>query len=196
MRIPVELAVPFVAGLFGLIPLMVQIATARAQRKDKTARLNNLRSELEFLERLNTLHVQIGASNEDAQRQVSSVISSAVSKLLDQYNTLPEPARPGAAGEQSFQEKLSFVRRMFLLYTPHTVAGWTLHTVFYAGSLFFVTMCIASVADRYDPASGADMLAPLLAVWVVILGIPLVILQRLARRQDRRDTARLEEPDA
>lgn len=119
-----ELAVAIVAGLFGLIPLMVQIATARAHRKDNTARLNRLRAELEFLERLNTLYAQLGASNEGAQREVNSVISSAVSNLLDQYRTLPEPAYPAtASGKQSPQEELSFVRRMFLVYRPDTVAG-------------------------------------------------------------------------
>jgi hypothetical protein len=189
MRIPVELAVPFVAGLFGLIPLMVQLATARAQRKDKTARLNNLRSELEFLERLNTLHAQIGASNEDAQRQVNSVISSAVSKLLDQYSALSEPARPGAAGEQPFEEKPSFVKRMFLLYTPHTSAGWFFHTVFYVVGFIFLAMFLIELAIPDGRVKAA------LAVGI-FFGIPLVLLQRLARRQDRLDTARLQEPDA
>ena len=41
-----ELAVAIVAGLFGLVPLMVQIATTRAQRRDRMSRLNQLRAEL------------------------------------------------------------------------------------------------------------------------------------------------------
>jgi len=35
-----ELAVAFVAGFFGLIPLMVQIVTTRTQRRDRMTRLN------------------------------------------------------------------------------------------------------------------------------------------------------------
>jgi hypothetical protein len=50
-----ELAVPFVAGLFGLIPLMWQLSATRAQRQDRMTRLTHLRAELELLERLNTL---------------------------------------------------------------------------------------------------------------------------------------------
>ena len=50
-----ELTVALVAGLFGLVPLTVQIATTRAQRRDRMTRLNHLRAELELLEHLHTL---------------------------------------------------------------------------------------------------------------------------------------------
>jgi L-serine deaminase len=46
MRVPVELLVALVAGLFGLVPAMLQITATMLQRRDKATRLNNLRAEL------------------------------------------------------------------------------------------------------------------------------------------------------
>ena len=92
-----ELAVAFVAGLFGLIPLMVQIASTRAQRRDRMTRLNHLRAEQELLERLHTLQGKVSARDEAAKPQTKLVISDSLSKLLDQYNELAEIAPPAIA---------------------------------------------------------------------------------------------------
>ena len=66
---------PFVAGLFGLVPLMVQIATARAQRRDRMTRLNQLQAELEFLERLHALEGKVGAQDETAAPRTDLAMS-------------------------------------------------------------------------------------------------------------------------
>jgi len=60
---------PFVAGLFGLIPLMVQIATSRAQRRDRIYRLNQLQAELELLERLHALQAEVSTRDEATKPQ-------------------------------------------------------------------------------------------------------------------------------
>ena len=78
-----EVVVALLAGLFGLAPIMLQVATARAQRKDKSTRLNNLRAELEFLERLGALHEQVVAGDDPARLQTKVKISDAASGLLD-----------------------------------------------------------------------------------------------------------------
>ena len=187
-----EVAVALVAGLFGLVPVTVQIATARAQRKDKTVRLNHLRAELEFLERLHTLHAQLGAANEDAQGQIKSMVSSSVIKLLNQYSTLPETARPAVAGgKPPSRQELSLLRRMFLLYSPNTVSGWILHTLFYVVGLILVTACLSFLflTAIGDYASG-DI--AILVISLVIYGLPLLLIHRLARR----NAAKLEKPDS
>src|SRR5215204_3725454 len=130
---------PFVAGLFGLIPLMVQIATTRAQRRDRMTRLNQLRAELELLERLHTLEGKVSAQDEAAKPRTNLVISEALSKLLDQYNKLSEIAPSTVVGgKEHSSRQLSFLRRAFLLYNPHTTSGWILHTLFYMCAIIFV----------------------------------------------------------
>jgi hypothetical protein len=89
-----ELTVPLVAGLFGLVTLMVQIAvqiaTTRVQRRDRMFRLNQLKAELELLERLHTLQGEVSATDEAAKPQTDPVIRDSLSKVLEQYNKLSE----------------------------------------------------------------------------------------------------------
>jgi len=189
MRLPTELTVALVAGLFGLVPIMVQIATTIAQRRDKATRLNHLRAELEFLERLNTLHAQFGAGDEDAQRRVNTRISSAVSNLLDQYSTLVETERTAVVGRKPpYHPKPSFFRRAFLLYSPNTAVGWVLHTFFYMFGLVFVTWSLFALVG--GSSGGYDALD--LAVWA-LLATPLIIVLLIVRRLARRNAAQLEE---
>ena len=83
-----------VAGLFGLVTLMVQIAvqiaTTRVQRRDRMSRLNQLQAELELLERLHTLQGEVSATDEAAKPQTDPVIRDSLSKVLEQYNKLSE----------------------------------------------------------------------------------------------------------
>ena len=190
-----ELAVALVAGLFGLIPLMVQIVSTRAQRRDRSYRLNQLQAELELLERLHALQGKVGAPGEAANPQTNLVISDSLRKVLDQYNKLSEIA-PSAAGgrKQPSARQLSFLRRAFLLYSPQTTSGWVLHTLFYSFALVYVsaTMISALAAFQYHEFA-------MFGGWVIIaipLAIPLLIIQRLARRNAVRKIAQSEEPNA
>jgi hypothetical protein len=191
-----ELAVAFVAGLFGLIPLMVQIASIRAQRRDRMTRLNHLRAELELLERLHTLQGKVNAGDDASKPRTNLIISDSLSKLLDEYHKLSEIA-PSAVGggKRPSARQLSFLRRAFLLYNPRTTSGWILHTLFYFLSLTAVGLYIASLIVSLifysdDPRIGQYIVAGL------IIGIALLVIQRLARRNATRNAARLEEPDA
>jgi hypothetical protein len=145
-----ELAVALVAGLFGLVPLMVQIATTRAQRRDRMSRLNQLQAELELLEHLHTLQGKVGTTDEAAKPQTNQVISDTLSKILEQYNNLSEiaPSRV-VGGKPPSRRQLSFFRRAFLLYNPHTIFGWTLHTLFYMIATIFVFYCIAELSGLF-----------------------------------------------
>src|SRR5688572_5370595 len=134
-----ELAVALVEGVFGLAPLMVQIVTTRAQRRDRMSRLNQLQAELELLERLHTLQGEVSATDEAANPQTDPVIRNSLSKVLEQYNNLSEiaPSRV-VGGKPPSRRQLSFFRRAFLLYNPHTISGWILHTLFYMIATIFV----------------------------------------------------------
>ncbi len=192
-----EITVAFVAGLFGLIPLMVQIVSTRAQRRDRMARLNQLRAELELLERLHTLQGKVGATDEAAKPQTNLVISDALSKLLDQYNQLSEIA-PSAisGGKRPSARQLSFLRRAFLLYYPRTTSGWILHTLFYMlASIVFGTF-LALLPSTF---AGKFLVGDYLFVFGILftpIWIALLIIQRLARRNATHNAAQLEEPTA
>jgi hypothetical protein len=190
-----ELAAVFVAGLFGLIPLMVQIATTRAQRRDRMTRLNHLRAELELLERLHTLQGKVSATDEAAKPQTNLVISAALSTIWDQYNKLSEIApSPVVGGEQPSARQISFLRRTFLLYTPHTTSGWIWHTLFYMLAIIFGFMVFLAVAIGVEAGLGAFF--TFMLVYGTPVGIALLIIQRRARRTAAHNAAQSKEPDA
>ena len=187
-----ELTVALVAGLFGLVPLMVQIVTTRAQRRDRMTRLNHLRADLELLEHLHTLQGEVGTTDEAAKPQTNQVISDTLSKVLEQYNNLSEIAPSTVVGGKSpSRRQLSFFRCAFLLYNLPTISGWILHTLFYMIATIFVFLWIGELSGFFS----SDAIGTTLAYMggdVVVYGIPLLILQRLARR----NAARLEQHNA
>jgi hypothetical protein len=190
-----ELAAVFVAGLFGLIPLMVQIATTRAQRRDRMTRLNHLQAELELLERLHTLQGKVSATDEAAKPQTNLVISAALSTIWDQYNKLSEIAPSTVVGgKQPSARQISFLRRTFLLYTPHTTSGWIWHTLFYMLAIIFGFMVFFAVALGVEAGRGAFF--TFMFVYGTPVGIALLIIQRRARRTAAHNAAQSKEPDA
>jgi hypothetical protein len=159
-------------------------------------RLNHLRAELELLERLHTLQEKVSATDEAAKPQTNLVISDSLSKLLDQYNQLSEIA-PSAisGGKQHSPRQLSFLRRAFLLYTPRTTSGWILHTLFYMlASIVAVTLLSLLPSTFAGTFAVEDYL--LLFILFSPIGIALLIIQRLARRNAAHNAAQLEEPTA
>jgi hypothetical protein len=180
------LVVTFVAGCFGLIPLMWQISVTRAQRRDRMTRLSHLRAELELLERLNTLQGAVSAGDEAAKRKLDLTISNALSYVMGQYNALAEIApskiapSTEVAGKQRSPREISFLRRAFLLYDPDSALGWILHTVFYVVGIISLMLLLITWIPPFDPwaiAGGVMLATPL-----VIL---LLIVRYLARRHLR-----------
>ena len=147
--------------------------------------------ELELLERLHALEGKVSAGDEAAKPQTNLVISDSLSKLLEQYNKLSEITPSGVVGgKQPSPRQLSFLRRAFLLYNPQTISGWVLHTLFYVWGFAFVGMTLML------PIIFADLrsIVSVFIVTVVIFGVPLLIIQRFARRNAARNAAQLEEP--
>jgi hypothetical protein len=141
-----ELAVALVAGLFGLVLLMVQIATTRAQRRDRMSRLNQLQAELELLERLHTLQGEVSPTDESAKPQTDPVIRDSLSKVLEQYNKLSEIPSPAVDSDKaSPPRQLSLFRRVFLLYRPRSVSGWIRHTIVYVIASYVVMVLVLAL---------------------------------------------------
>ena len=189
------LVAPFVGGLFSLVPLIVQIVSTRAQRRDRMTRLNHIHVELELLERLHTLQEKVSATDDTARPQTTLHISDALSKLLEQYNELSEIA-PSAVGggKRSSPRQPSFFRRALLLYYPYTTSGWILHTLFYflslTSGLYIASLIVSLTLYSDDPRIGQYIVAGL------FIGIALLVIQRLARRNAARSAAPLEEPNS
>jgi hypothetical protein len=190
-----ELAVALVGGIFGLIPLIVQISTTRAQRRDRMTRLNHLRAELELLEHMHTLQGKVGAPGEVAKPQPNDVISDSLSRVLEQYNNLAEIAPSTVVGgKPSSPRELSFLRRVFLLYNPRSLLGWIFHTLFYMSTMIFGLDLLLDLPLLFQRGIG-EFLSEV-ASNVFVFGLLSLIFQRLARRNASRNGAQLEEPNA
>lgn len=197
MSIPENVVIAFVAGFFGLVPLMVQWATTRAQRRDRSTRLNNLRTELEFLERLSTVLEETATEDDSAKLQTKLRVQNAVSHLLDQYNALPKAVPFGGDVKRSITQRPLF-SRILLLYQPKSALGWWLHTLFYVILLMFATLFILVSGHYSQGFAGFDLRV---ALWTVVelaplwimFSLTLLILQRLARRAELRDAVRSED---
>ena len=79
-----------VVGLLGLVPVMVQWLTTKAERRDRRHRLNTLLAELEFLERASALQDKDRAEDNPEQLQRTLRVENAMRDLLDRYNELPK----------------------------------------------------------------------------------------------------------
>jgi hypothetical protein len=190
-----ELAVALVGSIFGLIPLIVQISTTRAQRRDRMTRLNHLRAELELLEHMHTLQGKVGAPDEVAKSQTNDVISDSLSRVLEQYNNLAEIAPSTVfGGKPSSPRELSFLRRVFLLYNPRSLLGWIFHTLFYMSTMIFGLDLLLDLPLLFQ--RGIEEFLSEVASNVFVFGLLSLIFQRLARRNASRNGAQLEEPNA
>lgn len=178
------------AGSFGLVPVMLQWFATISQRRDRSTRLNNLRTELDFLERLSAVHETTGVEDGLTPQQTKLKIYNAVSDLLEQYSALPKDVRPTAGADRRSVERRTLFRRVFLLYTPETMLGWVLHSIFYVLLIVILTLLISGFFNPpTDNETGANEFGYLLIGLVIIFALPLLILHRLARRQAARPEA-------
>jgi VIT1/CCC1 family predicted Fe2+/Mn2+ transporter len=189
-ELTVALVAPLVAGVFGLIPLMVQIVTTRAQRRDRMTRLNYLLGELELLERLHALQGKVDATDEAAKPRTDLVISDALSKLVDRYVQLSEITPSATSGE------LSILRRRLLMYKTDTTSGKILHTLFHMLASLVVIVPYLLLPSIVSGVFGVDDILFLTFIFFIPSGIVLLIVHRLARRNDARHAPRLKEPTA
>jgi hypothetical protein len=96
-------------------------------------------------------------------------------------------------GKEPSSQQLSVLRRTFLLYTPHTTAGWILHTLFYLIGLVFVywSLGVGGSAGGYS-ARDFGWWAFFATPCVVVL----LIIRAMARRNAAHNAAQPEEPNA
>jgi len=189
-ELEVALVAPLVAGLFGLIPFLVQIVTSRAQRRDRMTRLKHLLAEVELLERLHALQGKVAATDETAKARTDLVISDELSKLVNRYVQLSEITPSATSGE------LSILRRALLMYKADTTSGQILHTLFHVLASLVIIVPYLLLPSIISGAFGVDDILLLTFLFLIPSGIVLLIIHRVARRHDARPPARLEKPTA
>ena len=146
-------------------------------------RLNQLQAELEFLERLHALEGKVGAQDEAAKPRNDLAIGDSLSNLWDQYNKLSALAPSTVVGDNEPSSQRSFLRRTFLLYTPHTTSGWISHTLFYFFAILLMFVFIAAVAFAVQGIWAG------FGAFIGFYGIPLGFLVLIAQRRARRNAA-------
>ncbi|MGJ8652291.1 MAG: hypothetical protein ACSHX8_03365 [Opitutaceae bacterium] len=169
-----------IAGLFGLLPALFEWLSNRSKKKLREARLTSLQDELNFLERWSKLANQSGIKNQEVDASGSSTnIKPELYRLLNEYRSF---YRLNLRKSQVIKE-ISVFRKIFLLFKPHNFTAWLVHTLYY---FLFCFVSIALIIDymnpTFDPDTGENEFIYLVIGFAVLLGPPIVILQRLAIR--------------
>lgn len=174
-----KVVVATVAGLFGLLPVLLQWLGTIANRRDRATRLKNLRSELEFLEQWQSLRATVapGAGN-PPQAEGGESVQAELDGLLQEFHDLVHLRR---SGPKASDPSGSFIRRLFLLYRPRTALGWLWHTLFYG--VLIAALAFLTVGFLQDGFSGE--FATGFTGSVVVFGLPLFVAHLLAARSHR-----------
>src|SRR5262245_42314933 len=169
-----KLLLGVIAGLFGLVPVIVQLVAARSQAKSRNNEVARLGAELEFLTKLDTLS---RAAVKDVPVPPPVVgLHDDLARLLSDYRAI----RPFAI-QHPGPGTLSFVSRLFLLFRPHSAPGWLLHTVFYFLVIFVAVGLITDLqSPTFDPQTGENQFKYLVLGLVILVGPPLFLLRRAA----------------
>jgi hypothetical protein len=169
--------IAIITGLAGLIPLIVQALSNRAQRKSHGHRLASLAAELEFLEKWTSLlkEYQPDRLIQQADPTGTAVVSD-LENILGQFQSL-------RAVKETHKEKpipeVPLLRRVLLLFLPVSVKGWIYHSIFYVLLLFCGSLIIS---ELWNPAidSEAGTFTDLAIGLAIIFGLPLILLSHRA----------------
>lgn len=200
-----KILVAVVAGLFGLIPAVLQWIAERAKRRGKSHVLSELKDELDFLEKwgkaIRDLGVSPTATENAAGSSMPSLLASEIEK--DMRRVLQRYRQIGAFKQVVDNREileLPWFRKMLLLFKPRSTLGSIYHTAFYFLIFFFIAILISDYsAPTFDPKTGENEFKYLVIGLTVILGLPILLLQRAAvnnRNQNLKTMAALREDNA
>jgi len=175
-----KLLVAVVAGLFGLLPVLLQWLSARGAAKSRNTRITLLSEELQFLERwVNLSRVGLGEGQTQPGGTLSQAVQADLAQILAEYRSLREQELKSHARPES----VSFGRRALLLFRPSTGRGWLIHTTFYFLTIFALAIIVSDYqSPTFDPETGENEFKYLLIGLFVIFGPILFLLRRAALR--------------
>lgn len=173
-----------IVGLIGLIPGLLQWFSTKGREKGYASQLTKLFTELNFIEKLQKLYNEnagIGANAEDNKVFVDASLTS----ILTRYKALSLEEQDFAdnKGGTTDIRKISFIRKMFLLFTPRSTKGWILHSLFYAIFGWILAMVVVSAISPVDTEIATTKVEEIMYLLVgsfLLFGIPMIIIQRVA----------------
>jgi len=175
-----KIFIAMIAGLFGLIPVILQWLSGRRKTRSYEHKLSTLSKELELLEKLISV-CNLGTENDDYQGSNDAVkrYKEEAERIFVEYKSLQE----NDLEQKPAPFEISFIRRAFLLFLPVTTMGWLLHTLFYFLMTFMLVMILPEwESPTIDPETGENQFTSLLIGLAVIFGPIFIILQRSAIR--------------
>ena len=176
-----QIIVAVVVALCGILPALLQSLANRANRKTTSHRLQQLSTDLDFIERWSKLSREQQSATEPAP---APQLQGDLDRVLGQYRALK--ARDAHEDIREFPE-ISFLRRMLLLFTPASPIAWVYHTVFYVLVLFSTVMLVEDwLNPTFDPKTGQNEFIYLLIGLLVLFGLPAIFLVRKANQERKR----------
>jgi hypothetical protein len=176
-----QIIVAVVVALCGILPALLQGLASRASRKTTAHRLEQLSTDLDFIERWSKLSREQQSGAEPAP---ALQLQGDLDRVLRQYRALK--ARDAHENIREFTE-ISFLRRMFLLFTPASPKAWIYHTVFYVVVLFSTVMLVEDWRNpTFDPETGQNEFVYLLTGFLLLFGLPAILLVRKANQERKR----------
>lgn len=171
-----QLLIATIAGLFGLVPALIQWLVRRSQARSRDARVQRLKAELELLEKC----LLLSRETSDAGLKVLSEqsLQEGIERVVAEYR---EWGHPRAPAEPEKPGRILWLRRWFLLYRPRSLAGWIIHSLYYFLWLFVLTMVAFSVGAE-------DLHLPTLVLGLLMIFGPMILaLQLLGLRRRKAD---------
>lgn len=175
-----QIIVAVAVALCGILPAVLQSLANRASRKTTSHRLQQLSTDLDFIERWSKLSREQQSGAEPAQ---APQLQGDLDRVLRQYRALK--ARDAHEEIREFPE-ISFLRRMFLLFTPASPVAWIYHTVFYVLVLFSTVLLVEAWQNpTFDDAGQNEFISMLIGV-LFLFGLPALLLVRKANQERKR----------
>ena len=176
-----QIIVAVAVALCGILPALLQSLANRASRKTTSHRLEQLSTDLDFIERWSKLSREQQSGAEPAQ---APQLQGDLDRVLEQYRALK--ARAAHEDIREFPE-ISILRRMFLLFTPASPVAWVYHTVFYVLVLFSTVLLVEDWSNpTFDADTGQNEFIYMLIVVLVLFGLPAALLVRKANQERKR----------
>ena len=134
------LIIPIASSMVGMVPFLINLAINHFDKKSHKAQrdadLQYLNQRVNFLNSWHTLHKEV--SNQEQLNRVRDVLTGELQDVYEEFaHALLEVDKESKRRHDLMMrvKNMSFVKKLFLLYTPYNVRGWLYHTFFYMCTL-------------------------------------------------------------
>ena len=181
--------VPLLAAVIGLTPVILKWFSDRSKEAATRRTMQHSKEQVEFWQ--TWLKAQREVTSDERFAELKNEVSERLDKLME-LNIEQEKSK---TEEENNKDELSFVQKIFLSYLPRNASGWILHTFYYITVSFIVMFLYSSSLTTGNEvysewATFSENMVKDLDLFIFIVVVAF-ILQRLARRVDRKYKAKL-----